>query len=112
MNEFTFQTEIKVDDDDGKRDGQCTIKWSVEFECRSWGIKSVMITVPDQEFKGWLEKRDPMTEEVFDSQKESPSFLIKDVNVVSPFGPDCNCMGILCPQSIHISGGKFSVEFN
>lgn len=106
---FEFETEVEVDDIDGSRKGKATIKWNLELECRSWGVKSIIISVRDQEFKGWLEKKDDCTQENFEAQREEITFMIKDVKVLHPV--DIHGWGIVSPHCLTIVHGQFKLEF-
>lgn len=108
MTDFTFETEVEVDDIDNKRHGKVMLKWGVEFECRSWGIKSVIPFVRDQEFEGHLIKNDGDEETDQDYEYEKVTFNLKDVLIEDGNFEDS---GILCPTLLCIDDGKFIVTF-
>ena len=107
-NDFEFETEVEVDDMDNHRHGKAMLKWGVEFECRSWGIKSVIPFVRDQEFKGWLSKNDTYEDITHDDDEQEVTFNLKDVRIEDGEFDDGGC---LCPSLLSIDDGKFIVTF-
>lgn len=105
---FDFETEVNVEDEDTKRSGKATIRWKLEFEMRNWGVKGFVLSVPDQDFSGWLEKFDYGTEENFNPNGEQVNFRLIDVKAIHPV---LDASAIICPEKLVIENGKFVVEF-
>jgi hypothetical protein len=79
-----------------------TLKWSVEFEMREWGIKSCIITVPEQEitFEIELDERD-------DFETKTVTVLLKEIHTdVS----DQICLNLV-PRKLEFYRGKWTLSF-
>lgn len=98
-----FETEVEIDDEDKKREAKATIKWKADFECRSWGIKSIYIIIPDQKlsvcWKTFSEEEDTY---------EDAELEIKDCK----YELDVHVNGeVICPERLVISDGEFLLQF-
>lgn len=70
-----FQAKVNISGKDF--DGECEINYDVELELRSWGIKDIYVSVPDQEV------------EFYDSTSETDKIVkIENVEVDKDFLED------------------------
>ena len=84
--------------------GKITIKWSVEFEMRSWGIKSIYLTVPEQKIILNYERD---TEDGF--VPESKEILLQNVKVEDPINEEN--FGMIAPHTLEFYDGKVTLQF-
>lgn len=108
LNMYDFESQVSVElyhkDYKGAWDVQpVTIKWQVEFEMRSWGIKDISVYVPDQEVTLMFTIADQNGDEV---EKEA-TFQLTDIK--TNMGYDYNSM--VSPSTLNIHDNKIEVEF-
>lgn len=105
MNEFKTQVDLDLflegydnHDVDTKK---VNIRWNLEFDMRSYGVKDMVITVPDQKINVsltlWGDEEDTYKEITLD---------VKDVIVERDF-----VYSSLMPSSLEFSGGKWRLVF-
>lgn len=81
------------------------VKWSIEFEMRSWGIKDIVISVQDQTINFEIERDVDGHVEIEDIEA-----TIKNVNIeVTP--KNGFYLSSIYPQSIEFFRGKWTVNF-
>jgi len=107
-NENSFNTQIELDLMLDRKDNysieteKLHVKWNVEFEMRSFGIKSVIVTVPEQtidvEVRVWGDDDDTF---------EQISFDLKDVEVVR----ESEGFENLIPSKLECYKGKWKLIF-
>lgn len=113
MYEFSTPVEVEIYSHDLERLSGCeldliiteqvTIKWTLELEMRSYGIKYAIASVPDQviyiEVKGYVNKHDTEPER-FEYRVE-----LKDITV------NKNDKFPECPTKLQYDGEKWTLEF-
>lgn len=85
--------------------GSCSIKWTLELEIRSYGIKDIMIRVPDQTITTSVWRYDEETDEEY---PEDITIELKDVKVEND---SSMTHGETFPKKVEIYQGKATVEF-
>lgn len=104
-----FETEVDIDNQDKKYETKGTIKWSLDFECRSWGVKSFYISIPEQKIDV------SYTKEVFNAEEDD--FDYEDVDEVleiknCTYDLKVNDTGeVICPQTLLVLDGEFELQF-
>lgn len=82
-----------------------TLKWSIDFEMRSWGVKSIYLTVPDQKVVLQYSHYDEATGEDLEESKE---VLLQNVQVEEPSNEN---FGMILPRTLEFYNGKVTVQF-
>lgn len=82
-----------------------TLKWSVEFEMRSWGVKGIYLHVPDQKVTLLYSRYDEATGDDIDERRE---VLLQNVQVEEPSNEN---FGMIMPRSLEFYNGKVTVQF-
>jgi hypothetical protein len=81
------------------------LKWSLDFELRSWGVKSVYVTVPDQKVLLVFDRYDEATDTDVDEERE---VLLQNVQVDLDA---TNWDSGLSPHSLEFYEGKVIAHF-
>jgi hypothetical protein len=103
-DKMKFKTEVEID---GDYTGHCQIEWEIDFECRSWGVKSIYIIAPEQtitfENTTYNEEDDEIYEEV--------TLNLEDISCEHSFK---NISDTICPTELHIrkNGDKLDVSLH
>jgi hypothetical protein len=97
-----FETEdVEVEEYGGKRrTGSTVIKWKVDWELRSWGIKSLYAHVPNQTIEIEWKDEDADGDEITVVESEEITSCY-----VSDFA-DCKLSGDIFPTSLDIDRDK------
>ena len=107
MYEFTTEVDIDIIGSHNIQSGggKTKIKWKLELEMREYGIKSFIITVPDQVVTSDVWRYNEETDEEY---QEEVSVELKDVKI------DTGSMsGLyeLSPCKLEVYQGKATLEF-
>lgn len=85
------------------------LKWSIDISSRSWGLKDLSVTVPDQVIKFFIEKDD----ENGDAQESEIEVELKNVKVEMNIDGQSDLSSIsIAPKRVEIFKGKSVVEFS
>lgn len=107
MSEMKFETEVFID---YEIDGWSTpfrekvfVTWTLELECREYGVKSFIVTAPDQQLSFSVKKDDENGDE------QTKDILLDATNLVTT--PPTEFNGMLAPCSLEFRKGKWVLEF-
>lgn len=105
-----FKCEIPINDLDhlNREYKPVEIRWRLEIEMRTWGVKSICIFVPDQEINLVYQEEVPDNDK-WEDREEVLKLEKIDTNT------DCEIEDIqymsICPQELELCNGIWTVKF-
>ena len=106
MTDKYYESEIEITDESKNRTAKkVNIKWLLEVEHRSWGVKSLCVTVPNQTLNVWFEQENADTG---DYDVVETTVDIKDCDVEFDI---VHTGETIYPSELIIADGKYTLVF-